>query len=188
MRSDRGCLDMAARGACLGASSGELPNIPQVPIPRREVAGGGNLRPLRSRRRSSILNVPLTVAALSNSTAQYSPMPVRTPHYARRCRKRAGLSQDEVARLLGTKCGTKVSRYERFARLPTLATAFAYEVLFGVPASELFAGVFASVRTATLARARGLLKELRNTRGLSHRGRRAWLEQIEREVHKLRIA
>ena len=116
-------------------------------------------------------------------------MPVRTPHYVRRCRKRTGLSQDELARLLGAKCGTKVSRYERFTRLPTLATAFAYEVLFNVPASELFAGIFDGVRSATLARARGLLGKMRDeARGLSHAGRREWLARLEKDIEALETA
>jgi hypothetical protein len=41
-----------------------------------------------------------------------------------------------VAILLGCKKGTKVSRYERFARKPSLETLFAYEVVFGAPARE----------------------------------------------------
>ena len=65
----------------------------------------------------------------------------RLPNYLRTHRKRAGLSQDEVAFLLGCRSGAKVSRYERLARRLSLETAFAYEALFGVPARELFAGV-----------------------------------------------
>ncbi len=41
--------------------------------------------------------------------------------------------------------GTKVSPYERARRLPSLETALAYEALFGVPARELFAGVFSTI-------------------------------------------
>ena len=66
-------------------------------------------------------------------------------NYLRTYRKRSGLSQDEVAYLLGCQNGTKVSRYERFARKPSLETLFAYEVVFGAPARELFAGVYQKV-------------------------------------------
>ena len=70
-------------------------------------------------------------------------MPSRKfPNYLRSARKRSGLSQDEIAFLLGGHNGGKVSRYERFNRLPSLATACVYEALFGVPVSELFGGVF----------------------------------------------
>jgi transcriptional regulator with XRE-family HTH domain len=104
----------------------------------------------------------------------------RLPHYLRLHRKRAGLSQDEVAWLLGAKSGTKVSRYERFGRQPTLATAFAYEVLFDVPASEIFAGVFEQAKEATLARADAFLAALRKREvGPSvHRGRTAFMERL----------
>jgi DNA-binding XRE family transcriptional regulator len=75
-------------------------------------------------------------------------------------RKRAGLSQAEMAFILGGRRGTKVSRYERFKRLPELPTAFAYQVTFGIPASELFAGVFEQVRRVTVRRVRVLYRRL----------------------------
>jgi len=83
-------------------------------------------------------------------------MASRLPNYLKTYRKRAGLSQDEVAFLLGCKSGAKVSRYERLARRPSLETAFAYEALFGVPARELFAGVYQKVEGEIAKRARAL--------------------------------
>ena len=67
--------------------------------------------------------------------------PRRLPNYLRTHRKHSGLSQDEVAFLLGCGNGAKVSRYEKRHRLPPLETALACEAVFGVPVSELFAGV-----------------------------------------------
>jgi len=61
-------------------------------------------------------------------------------NYLRAYRKRSGLSQDEVAYLLGSSTGTKVSRYERGGRQPNLDTALAYEAIFRVPTRVLFAG------------------------------------------------
>ncbi len=84
----------------------------------------------------------------------------KLPHYLRTHRKRLGFSQDEIAWLLGCRSGTKVSRYERYVRTPTLATALAYEVIFGVPASQLFAGLFEGVRDVTLRRAALLARRL----------------------------
>jgi len=69
-------------------------------------------------------------------------MAYKLNNYLRTYRKRASLSQDEVAYLLGCRSGAKVSRYERFARQPTLQTALAYEAIFGVPVRELFAGIY----------------------------------------------
>ena len=87
----------------------------------------------------------------------------RLPNYLKTYRKRAGLSQDEVAFLLGCRSGAKVSRYERLARRPSLETAFAYEAVFGVPARELFAGVFEKVEEQIKKRARVLAGKLNAT-------------------------
>jgi transcriptional regulator with XRE-family HTH domain len=81
-------------------------------------------------------------------------------NYLRTYRKRAGLSQDEVAFLLGVAYGTKVSRYERRSRQPGLMTVFAYEVLFRVTPRELFGDLFRKVETKTLRRARALVRKL----------------------------
>ena len=82
-------------------------------------------------------------------------------NYLRTHRKRAGLSQDEIAFLLGCRSGTKVSRYERFARQPSLQTAFAYEVVFRAPARELFGGIFQQVEHTTLNRVQLLVRKLK---------------------------
>ena len=63
-------------------------------------------------------------------------------NYLRTFRKRSGLSQDDVAFLLGVQSGAEVSRHETFKRVPTLKTALSYEAIFGVPVRELFAGEF----------------------------------------------
>jgi transcriptional regulator with XRE-family HTH domain len=81
-------------------------------------------------------------------------------NYLRTYRKRSGLSQEEVAFLLGGQTGTKVSRYERFARKPSLETLFAYEVVFGAPARELLAGAYQMVEKRTKNRAQLLARKV----------------------------
>jgi transcriptional regulator with XRE-family HTH domain len=71
-----------------------------------------------------------------------------------------GLSQDEVAFLLGCQNGTKVSRYERFDRKPGLETAMAYQIVFGAPARELFAGIYQKVEGKISKRAQLLAQRL----------------------------
>ena len=73
--------------------------------------------------------------------------------------------------LLGCADGSKVSRYERFAREPTLATALACEALFGVPLRELFAGMYDEALDAVSARARSLTEQLDQKPGLHERKR-----------------
>lgn len=82
------------------------------------------------------------------------------PNYLRTHRKRASLSQDEVAFLLGYQSGTRVSRYECFDRAPTLKMALACEAILGVPARELFAGVYEKAAEETRTRAVLLAKKL----------------------------
>jgi transcriptional regulator with XRE-family HTH domain len=81
-------------------------------------------------------------------------------NYLRTYRRRAGFTQDEIAYLLGGKSGTKTSRYERFRRTPSLETALAYELLFGVPVRKLFAGVYQKVERETRVQARRLQRKL----------------------------
>jgi len=64
-----------------------------------------------------------------------------TNNYLRTYRKRAGLTQGEVAFLLGCKDAGQVSRYERSRRLPTLRTALACASILRVPLETLFADV-----------------------------------------------
>jgi transcriptional regulator with XRE-family HTH domain len=65
----------------------------------------------------------------------------RLDNYLRAYRKQSGLTQGEVAFLLGWENSAQVSRYEKRRRLPPIDTALACEAIFGVPISELFAGV-----------------------------------------------
>jgi transcriptional regulator with XRE-family HTH domain len=75
-------------------------------------------------------------------------------NYLKTYRKRAGLSQDEVAFLVGKSGGAKVSRYERARRLPSLETALAYRALFDLSLKELFPGVYNTVSRNMRKRAR----------------------------------
>jgi transcriptional regulator with XRE-family HTH domain len=78
-------------------------------------------------------------------------------NYLRTNRKRLALSQEEVAFLLGVNGmdkGIKVSRDENRAREPSLETALAYEVIYGRPVRELFAGVYEQVERNVAARAK----------------------------------
>jgi len=72
--------------------------------------------------------------------------PHRLENYLRSYRKESGLSQQEVAFLLGCEDGTLVSRYEKRRRLPPIETALACEEIFGAPVAELFAGMRQSVK------------------------------------------
>src|SRR5690348_3911608 len=65
-------------------------------------------------------------------------MPNQLNNYLRAHRKRAGLTQREVAFLLGLKARGPVSELEKRHRVPLLRTALALEAIFGVALGELF--------------------------------------------------
>ena len=81
-------------------------------------------------------------------------------NYLRTYRKSTGLSQDEVAFLVGCESGAEVSRHERFSRRPPMEGILAYEVIFGAPARDLFAGARHKVEEATRQRAALLAAKL----------------------------
>lgn len=77
-------------------------------------------------------------------------------------RKRAGLSQQELAYLLGIKSGSTVSRCENFERSVSLDAAIALEVVFGVSIRELFAGRYEQIAARTIDRVDCLGAKLSN--------------------------
>jgi transcriptional regulator with XRE-family HTH domain len=80
--------------------------------------------------------------------------------YLRSYRRRWGLTQDELAALLGCKNGAVISRLESHGRQPSLEAALAFEVIFGTVPIELFPGLYAKVKSDVIARMRDLYDEL----------------------------
>lgn len=85
-------------------------------------------------------------------------------NYLRAHRKRLGLSQVDVAFLLGVRGGSKVSRYEHFRRIPTLETALALEYILHTQVHDLFAGLAEEAERAARRRAQYLLRRLAHDR------------------------
>lgn len=80
--------------------------------------------------------------------------------YLRTHRRRSGLTQAEVAHVLGLKNRESVSRHERLDRRPSLEAMFAYQILFDTPPHELCPGLYKSVEKLTLRRIRTLAGRL----------------------------
>ena len=80
--------------------------------------------------------------------------------YLRTFRRRTCLSQDEVAFLLGSMCGTSVSRHERGHRVPLLETVLGYAFIFGSDVPALFEGVSRDVQATVRKRAVGMCRAL----------------------------
>ncbi|MGB0747132.1 MAG: helix-turn-helix transcriptional regulator [Magnetospiraceae bacterium] len=76
------------------------------------------------------------------------------PCYLRTYRKRAGLTQWQLAHLLGLPQDTAISKLERRRRMPSLEVAFGCQAVFGVPADRIFPGVMEEARANVATRAR----------------------------------
>jgi len=82
-------------------------------------------------------------------------------NYLRAYRKKSGLSQAEIAYLVGCKTRAEISAYERRSRMPPLPMALALQVALHVPVSELYAGKYDSISKQVRERAERLAVDLR---------------------------
>jgi DNA-binding XRE family transcriptional regulator len=73
-------------------------------------------------------------------------------------RLQTGLSQDDLAVLIGLGEGASVGRYERGVRLPELRTGLALEIIFEEPVQAIFAGISHDLRSDVASRAKALLE------------------------------
>jgi len=71
-----------------------------------------------------------------------------THNHIRKHRKKTGLSQREIGLLLGYKNQWQISRHERSEAIPPLPAALAYQVIFQVPVSVIFAPIHGTVSKA----------------------------------------
>jgi len=91
-------------------------------------------------------------------------------NYLRAYRKRSGLSQAEIAYLVGCKSRAQISQYERRNSMPPLRTALALQATLNVPVSDLYAGKYDAITKQVHRRAQHLAADLRTrtpVRGMS---------------------
>lgn len=67
-------------------------------------------------------------------------------NYLRTLRKRSGLTEAQVARLLGCRSWSTVSRHELGITTPALSDLAAYELIYNQPLRTLFAPAFGLAR------------------------------------------
>ncbi len=84
-------------------------------------------------------------------------------NYIEMHRQRNGLSQDELAFLIGLEKGASVSRFELGTRFPTLEGILALELVFGERMDCIYPGVAEQVHDNLASRARRLLECLDDT-------------------------
>ena|ERR1700730_8982665 len=103
----------------------------------------------------------------------------RLVNYVRAQRKSAGLSQSELALILGYRNDSVVSRHEQFRSVPPLLMALGYAVIFQTSVSDLFPGLQETVEDAI----EGSLAEFESAlRKQTHTGRNSRLPAITRKL------
>lgn len=80
----------------------------------------------------------------------------KTCYALRAHRRRLGLSQQEMAALLGLGSAAHISHIEQGRRDPSFATAFSCAALFGAPLCELFPHIAKEARDSLKERAAAL--------------------------------
>ena len=115
-------------------------------------------------------------------TVQLSPVGAtymkRLAVYLRAYRRRWGLSQSELAILIGFNDRGMISRIERQMRRPSLSTAIACRILFGMHAIEIFPAFFADVEEAVLERVQALYDDLQGSRSRMTPAKLDFLEEV----------
>jgi len=84
-------------------------------------------------------------------------------NYLRLHRRKSGLSQRELAQIVGSLTDIPVSRHERSVTVPALLIALSYEVIFHVPISEIFPGLYQIVATGIEERLASLESDLQTS-------------------------
>lgn len=83
----------------------------------------------------------------------------------RALRRSLGLTQGDVAHLLGFATHSQVSRLEGLVRDPDIRSAFAYEFVLGAPTRLLFATIYSEVTRVVSLRAHERLSTLASLSG-----------------------
>lgn len=83
--------------------------------------------------------------------------------YLRFLRRKSGLSQRELARVLGSVTAKQISRHERSVTPPTLIAAFAYQAIFQTPVADIFPGLYHTVQAGVEESLEAFKDELSNS-------------------------
>ena len=104
-------------------------------------------------------------------------MQKKTACYLRPNRRRWGLTQSELALLLGVHSGSAISRIELGESAPTLEVALGCQILFGLTPMELFPGAFSSIEEQVIARGYELYENLQGDASTANHFKLNFFEQ-----------
>jgi transcriptional regulator with XRE-family HTH domain len=106
--------------------------------------------------------------------------------YLRTLRRRWGLTQKELAFLIGASGGDHISRVEQLKRLPSLAAAIACIVIFDASPYGLFPGLFEEIEESVLKRATELYNDLQGDPKKSAARKLDFLEEVLKRAQERR--
>ena len=112
------------------------------------------------------------------------PMHNRIQTYMRTHRRRWGLTQKELAHLLGIKSATQVSRYERLLRKPHLRTALACQIIFGEFPHAMYPKLYVKVEEGVMQRAQQLYEQLEGSKAKAAKRKLDLLDDMLRRAAK----
>ena len=113
---------------------------------------------------------------------EQNPMKTRRPlNYLRSYRLRWGLSQGELANLLGCKTAGVISQIEKKLRAPTLKIMVGCFVIFGATAADVFPDISAAVETDVMERVWELYD---NIQGDSSRKTKMKIQLLESAIER----
>lgn len=107
----------------------------------------------------------------------------RAPNYLKTHRRRLGLTQREIGKLLGYSDPGQISRHERATSVPPLEAALAYEVIFHVPIALIFVGIRDAIARDVDARLAELTTALRTSEATDSKltaQKLAWLTEQQK--------
>lgn len=103
--------------------------------------------------------------------------------YLRRARRAWGLTQKELAYLVGFKSACHISRIEQAKRHPSVEAALACQVIFGTPPSDMFPHTYALVEDRVMRNIYTLNERLRTaTSPQELRKQKLTLQALQRAI------
>ena len=110
-------------------------------------------------------------------------MDQRLISYLRPLRRRWGLTQAELAFLIGTRTHVAVSRIEARKTYPSLAQAIACSIVFDTPPLELFPELYGKVYDFVLSQAEELYEKLQGDTSRVTRSKLDFIEEVLSRTH-----
>ena len=98
--------------------------------------------------------------------------------YLRPYRRRWGLTQKELATLVGMRAASVISRIERGDRSPSLAMVVACQILFGVSVVEIFPALYDGLEEEVVTRSYALYDELQGISSRVNTSKLDFFEQV----------